>query len=124
MKKATRGGVSRRGQRATKHSEKRHEKKESREKMADNEDDSTQGNNSELLKHLSNICKEIRDLKEEIKRNMTTLESSFKEEFNRFKDDVNGKLQASYVEIREQWEHITEALKSTSWKHLTWMQGR
>jgi len=58
---------------------------------------------------LTDITKEIRELKEEIKNDITALDTSFKQEFANFKGDVNNRLKANKEELQEQKKSLNEA---------------
>ena len=62
-----------------------------------------------LYKYLTDITKEIRELKEEIKNDITALDTSFKQEFANFKGDVNNRLKANKEELQEQKKSLNEA---------------
>lgn len=62
-----------------------------------------------LHKYLSDITKEIRELKEEMKNDITALDTSFKQEFANFKEDVNNKLKANKDELQDQKKSLNEA---------------
>ena len=68
-----------------------------------------QGDTSTLYKYLTDIAKEIRELKEEMKNNITSLDTSFKQEFSSFKQDVNNKLKANNEELLDQRKSLSEA---------------
>lgn len=77
--------------------------------MADSDEAVAQGDNSALLNHLTDITKEIHELKEELKREITSLESSFKQEFVSFKEDVSNKLKDNIDKLYDQRQSLTEA---------------
>ena len=58
---------------------------------------------------MTDITKEIRELKEEIKNDITALDTSFKQEFANFKGDVNNRLKANKEELQEQKKSLNEA---------------
>ena len=64
---------------------------------------------SALYKYLTDITKEIRELKEEMKNDITALDTSFKQEFANFKEDVNNKLKANSDELQDQKKSLNEA---------------
>ena len=77
---------------------KRQEKKQSFDMEASSE---AGGNGGEALakdampalyKQLTDITKEIRELKEETKNDITALDTSFKQDFASFKEDVHNRL--------------------------------
>lgn len=89
------------------------------EEEHDSEDEAASGENDDypqahtLLEGLADITREIRDLKREIKKDLTTFKEEFKEEVRRefagFKDETNRKLAQNVAEIQEQRKDIMDA---------------
>lgn len=85
----------------------------------DFEDEAASGENDNstqtrmLMEGLAAITKEIRDLKKEVKEDLTTFKEEFKEEVRRefagFKEETNRKLAQNVADIQEQRRDITEA---------------
>lgn len=56
----------------------------------------------ELYRCLADITKEIRELKGDMKNGLKALNSSFRQEFASFKEDVNNKLRVNSEELQDQ----------------------
>lgn len=93
-------------------------KKKRDQEEHDSEDEAARRENDDnpqthtLLEGLANITREIRDLKREMKKDLTTFKEEFKEEVRRefasFKDETNRKLVQNVAEIQEQRKDIIE----------------
>ena len=62
-----------------------------------------------IYKYLTDITKEIRELKGEMKNDITALDTSFKQEFANFKEEVNNRLKANSDELQDQKKSLNEA---------------